>query len=404
MSENRYALDNCIKCSICVSYCPVARVTDKFAGPKQNGPDLERFRLEDPAAVHPSIGYCTNCKNCDVACPSGVAISAMNCRAKGAYVSLHGAPLRDKLLAGVDRMGRAAMLAPWLVNRLTGWRPFRLLAEKTLGISSRMTMPRYAGKTFRELYKPVHVNGSSRKVLYYPGCYVNYNTPRVGLALASVLAYNNIRLEVADFDCCGLPLIANGLLAEARAKAAKNLARLLDYVNRGYEVITTCPSCYLTLGQEYSELFQLDTRPLQEKLMDAFAFLNQLMQQGELAVSFQELPLRLGYHQPCHLKAAGCGVPSQALLQLIPGLQVVDLDAGCCGLSGTYGFKKEKYPVSQAIGSNVKRAVQKLGVEQVITECGMCQLQIHHLTGAVVCHPLQVLAEACVPKDWLADK
>ncbi|AQS59144.1 anaerobic glycerol-3-phosphate dehydrogenase subunit C [Desulforamulus ferrireducens] len=401
-SDHRLALDNCIKCSICVSHCPVARVTDKFAGPKQNGPDLERFRLEEPAAVHPSIGYCTNCKGCDVVCPSGVAVSAMNCRARGEYVSMHGAPLRDKILARVDRMGKAARLAPSLVNRLAGLRPLRLLAEKMLGISAAMTMPRYAQKTFLELYKPQNVGDTGRKVLYYPGCYVNYNAPEVGLALAEVLAHNNIRVEVEQFDCCGLPLIANGLLDTARDQAKKNLAKLQGYINRGYDIVTTCPSCHLTLRQEYRELFQLNTDPLHEKMLDVFEYLSVLLQQGKLVTRFEELPLQVGYHQPCHLKAAGCGVPSREILQLIPGLRVADLDAGCCGLAGTYGFKKEKYAISQAIGSNVFNAVKELGVRQVISECGMCQLQIHHLTGVAVYHPLQVLAQACGHGKWLA--
>lgn len=401
-SDHRFALDNCIKCSICVSHCPVARVTDKFAGPKQNGPDLERFRLEEPAAVHSSIGYCSNCKGCDVACPSGVAISAMNCRAKGEYVSLHGASLRDKILARVEWMGKAARLAPSIVNRLAGFQPLRLLAEKMLGVSAVMTLPRYAEKTFLELYKSKNIDEKKTKVLYYPGCYVNYNAPEVGLALAEVLAHNNIQLEVEQFNCCGLPLIANGLLDMARDQAKNNLEKLQGYINRGYHIITTCPSCNLTLRREYQELFQLNTDSLNEKMLDAFEYLGMLLQQGKMVARFEELPLRIGYHQPCHLKAAGCGVPSREILQLIPGLRVEDLDAGCCGLSGSYGFKKEKYAISQEIGRNVFNAVKELGVHQVISECGMCQLQIYHLTGAAVYHPLQVLAQACGPGRWLA--
>ncbi|MEW6698461.1 MAG: anaerobic glycerol-3-phosphate dehydrogenase subunit C [Bacillota bacterium] len=390
--DYRLALDNCIKCSICVSHCPVARVTDKFAGPKQNGPDLERFRLEEPAAVHPSIGYCSNCKGCDVVCPSGVAISAMNCRAKGEYVSMYGVPLRDKILAGVDRMGKAALLAPSLVNWLTGLGPFRALGEKIMGVSAAMTLPRYASKTFLKLYKPLKIDRVKEKVLYYPGCYVNYNTPEVGLALTEVLAHNNIQVTVEPFDCCGLPLIANGLLDKALEQARSILQKLQGYINKGYRIITTCPSCNLTLRREYQEIFQLDTGGLQENMLDIFEYLGTLNQQGELDRRLNEIPLRLGYHQPCHLQASGCGVPSRHILQLIPGLQVADLDAGCCGLSGSYGFKKEKYAISQEIGRNVLKAAKELGVKQVITECGMCQLQIRHLTGAAVSHPIQVLA------------
>ncbi|ABO51346.1 glycerol 3-phosphate dehydrogenase (quinone) subunit C [Desulforamulus reducens MI-1] len=389
---DRVALDNCIKCSICVSHCPVARVTDKFAGPKQNGPDLERFRLEEPAAVHPSIGYCSNCKTCDVVCPSGVSISVMNCKAKGEYVSLHGAPLRDKLLCRVEMMGKMSRLAPSLVNVLGGIKPLRILGEMVMGVSSKMTLPQYAPKTFLQLYKPQSLANCKGKVLYYPGCYVNYNNPEVGLALVKVLNHHNIEVMVDQFECCGLPIIANGFLDVAKGHAERNIQKLKKYAAEGYQIITTCPSCNLTLGRDYHELFDLDTS--EYSVMDAFEYLDQLLEQGELKTDFCNVSLKLGYHQPCHLKAAGSGVPSLAILQRIPGLQVQDLDAGCCGLSGSYGFKKEKYPISQEIGQNITRAVQEMAVDQVITECGMCQLQIFHLTHQEVIHPIQILARA----------
>lgn len=390
----RLALDSCIKCSICVSHCPVARVTDKFAGPKQNGPDLERFRLEEPTAIHPSVGYCTNCKNCDVACPSGVSISTMNTKAKGEYVKQNGAPLRDQLLARVALMGKASRLAPSIVNRLGKVKFLRALGQTFFGVSQDMILPQYAKKTFLQLYKPSKQAGAKRKVLYYPGCYVNYNTPEVGLALVEVFNHNGIEVAVDVFECCGLPIMANGLLDLAEVHARKNIAKLEQYIQQGYVVVTTCPSCNLTLRQEYQELFGMDTKLINANIFDAFEYLNELNQQGELKTDFQEVPSTLGYHQPCHLKSAGCGIPSLQTLRLIPGLKAIDLDAGCCGLSGSYGFKKEKYPISQEIGQNIKRAVEELGVQEVTSECGMCQLQIAHVTGAQVHHPLQILAKA----------
>ncbi|GAB6179683.1 anaerobic glycerol-3-phosphate dehydrogenase subunit GlpC [Desulfotomaculum defluvii] len=389
---DRVALDNCIKCSICVSHCPVARVTEKFAGPKQNGPDLERFRLEEPATVHPSIGYCSNCKTCDVVCPSGVNISVMNCKAKGEYVSLHQVPLRDKLLSRVELMGKMSRLSPSLVNFLGSIKFLRLLGEKVMGVSAEMTLPHFAQKTFLQLYKAKKLKNSKRKVLYYPGCYVNYNTPEVGLDLVKVLNHHNVEVLVDQFDCCGLPIIANGFLETAKGYAERNIEKLRKYAAEGYQIITTCPSCNLTLNREYQELFDLDTSKY--CVLDAFEYLDQLIEQGEFKTNFKNMPLNLGYHQPCHLKAAGIGVPSQGILQLIPELKVTDLDAGCCGLSGSYGFKKEKYPISQEIGQNIIRAVEELAPEQTITECGMCQLQIDHLTKKAVLHPIQILAQA----------
>lgn len=388
------ALDNCIKCSICVTQCPVARVTPKFAGPKQNGPDLERFRLEQPTAVHPSVEYCLNCKNCDVACPSGVNVSAMNCRARGELACNQGISLRDRVLARVELMGKACSLAPWLVNWGGKIMPLRWLGEKIMGLSREMTMPHYAEKTFYRLYSEKDKKPSRERVVYFPGCYVNYNTPEVGMALVEVLGRNGVEVLVdPEFSCCGLPLISNGLLSEAKNYAQKNVMVLQKYLNKGYLVITSCPSCSLTITREYQEILEIDHgEKLIDNVLDIFRYLDILEGRGELDTSFSPLPWKVGYHQPCHLRAAGCGVSSAGIIKLIPGLQVHHLDAGCCGLSGSYGFKEEKYPISMDIGKEVFEAINAQGLDQVISECGMCRLQISHGTGVKTHHPIQLVA------------
>ncbi|MBM7865961.1 anaerobic glycerol-3-phosphate dehydrogenase subunit C [Heliobacterium gestii] len=395
MSQDRHLiLDNCIKCNICVANCPVVKVTDQYAGPKQNGPDLERFRLDEPAAVHPSISYCSNCKTCDFVCPSGVNVATMNCKAKGEYVALNGAPLRDQVLGRVEWICKAAQIAPSIVNWAAGVGPFRAMGEAFFGVAADMPFPRFASKTFLQQFQPKKIANPKGKVLYYPGCYVNYYTPEVGLALAKVLAHNGIEMVVDDFNCCGLPTVSNGLMDAAKAYGVSNLEKLNRYIQDGYAVVTTCPSCNLMLRQEYHELFDMDTTLVTENTYDAFEYLVLLHEKGQLDTQLKALPRRYGYHQPCHLRAVGYGVPSQEILQLIPDLQVLPLDAGCCGLSGSYGFKKEKYPISREIGQNIVRAVEDTGVKQAVTECGMCQLQVNHVTGLPVVHPIELLAEA----------
>ncbi len=404
--QTLFELDNCIKCSICVTNCPVTKVTEKFAGPKQNGPDLERFRLEDSAAVHPSISYCLGCKNCDIACPSGVAVSAMNTRAKGEYVKLNGAPLRDKLLSRVSLMAKAAGLAPGAVNFFAGIKPLRAAAEKVMGISADITLPRYASKTFYQLYKKKIPAAGKEKVIYYPGCYTTYNTPEVGMALVNVLAHNGVEVLVdKSFKCCGLPLMANGLLDAAEKNARNNLTIIKEYINKGYKIITSCPSCNLTLRQEYHEVLGLETGDLNNDILDVFEYLQILAEKGKLRTDLRQIKKVMGYHQPCHLKAAGTGTPSLDILNnLIPGLKVIDLNAGCCGISGSYGFKKEKYAISQQIGQQVFDAVKKNNFKEVLSECGTCQLQIKHGTGAAVYHPIQVLAESYSLGEYLQKK
>ncbi|MFZ5596932.1 MAG: anaerobic glycerol-3-phosphate dehydrogenase subunit C [Bacillota bacterium] len=393
MNIDNTALDNCIKCTTCVSHCPVAGVTEKFPGPKQVGPDLFRLRILGLPAYHPALDFCTNCKRCDVACPSGVKISTMNVLAREEMLSQNGLPLRDRMLARPDWSGKLGGMAPALVNLASGISLLRKIAGAITGISPDMTMPRYAGKGFYSLSKKRKSKPSPNRAVYFPGCYVNYYSPETGLAVLNVLEKCGVEVLPARFGCCGLPLVSSGQLATARKVADRNIRLLQNYIKQGCIVITSCPSCSLALRQEYREVLGAgdDYRP-EGNILDIFEYLLFRIPEKKLAAQLFPLAGHAGYHQPCHTRAMGLGSPSLEVLGMIPELRVTPLDAGCCGLSGSYGFKREKYPVSMEIGQNLFRAARELGTGRIITECGMCQLQIRHGTGLDTCHPVQLLA------------
>lgn len=389
-------LDQCIKCSICTMYCPVAAVNPLFAGPKQCGPDMMRFTLEDERAVQSAVHYCSNCKNCDLACPSGVRISLMNQLAKARSGTAGHHRITGYLLARPDLAGKMASLWPGLVNRVLRCPPGRRLLAEGAGFASSAPLPPFAPRAFRKLLRRVKQDGAGKKVVYFPGCFVEYYRPATGLALVRILQESGYQVLVPGMHCCGLPLFSNGYLNEARRLAAANVQYLAEYVRAGIPVLTTCPSCYLSLKVEYGELLAVPgSEAVAEKVTDAVAFLENLVASGELAGNFQPLELNIGYHQPCHHKAAGIGTPALRLLKLIPGLQVQDLAAGCCGMSGSYGLKRDRYHLAMAVGRELFRAVRDAGVQKVVTECGMCGVQIHHGTGVMVAHPVEILAQCC---------
>jgi glycerol-3-phosphate dehydrogenase subunit C len=98
------------------------------------------------------------------------------------------------------------------------------------------------------------------------------------------------------------------------------------------------------------------------------------------------------------LRSLGIGLPALEILRLIPGLKIDNVDADCCGLGGAYGFKKEKYEISQEIGRDLTEAVRHLKPEIVLTDCEGCRLQIRHLTGLKVLHPVQILRDALLER------
>jgi glycerol-3-phosphate dehydrogenase subunit C len=119
------SLDECIKCNICTSYCPVAEVTDKFHGPKYSGPQAQRFRENgQPLSPDHSVDYCSGCRVCNEVCPTGVRIAELNTRARAQAAAEHGIPLRNRLLGRSDMLGKMGMIAPGLANfaMSNGWR------------------------------------------------------------------------------------------------------------------------------------------------------------------------------------------------------------------------------------------------------------------------------------------
>jgi glycerol-3-phosphate dehydrogenase subunit C len=100
------------------------------------------------------------------------------------------------------------------------------------------------------------------------------------------------------------------------------------------------------------------------------------------------------YHLPCHLSAVGDKRASIELLEKLCGVKVIDLNAGCCGLAGTFGMQKKNYQLSSQIAANLKEALEKSPTKNVLTECSACKMQIEHISDCAVRHPIEVLAES----------
>ena len=270
----------------------------------------------------------------------------------------------------------------------------RGLLEQTLGISRQAPLPTYSPK-FKGTAKR---QKTLRQVVYFPGCFVTYNDALTGQAVIKVLEYNGYEVIVPSFHCCGIPLQANGFFHESRGNARENLALMDPYLRAGVPVITACTSCGLALKEDYLNTEAPRAERIGQLAYDLFEFLWELHGRSELQEDFQEVPVSLGYHAPCHLKAQGIGTPSVRVLRLIPGVRVNNLDAGCCSLSGSFGFKQEKYELAMQIGNPLFNRVQH-GVaagefQTMTTECGGCQVQIQHGSGVKTEHPVWILMKA----------
>jgi glycerol-3-phosphate dehydrogenase subunit C len=153
------------------------------------------------------------------------------------------------------------------------------------------------------------------------------------------------------------------------------------------------------IKHEYSQLLAIPgAEEVAAHTFDLFEFLRNLKQSNDLNLNFKEIPLKAAYFAPCHLRALGMGLPAVEILRFVPGLQLENIDADCCGLGGTYGFKREKYDISQEIGRDLAEAIDRLKPDIILSDCEACRMQIRHLTGLKVLHPVQILRDALTPR------
>ncbi len=389
--------DHCLSCTSCMSCCPVMEASKEFRGPKLVGPAHGRLRFSQ-ADFEDSLDYCSNCKICDMACPSGVAISTLNMLQRAEYYKKHPHSRRDDMLAHGERMAKLLRMVPFGTSCANiGMKIGKSLGVfSSLGIAGERDMPAYAPKSFLSMFKDIKQSPSDKKVVFYPGCFINDNEPEVGVAFVKVMQKNGYEVLVdTEFNCCGSPMVVTGYFDESREHAMNNVKRILAWKSKGIPVVACCTSCSMMLKNEYFELFgEKEMREAGSNVYDAFEFLEILDEKGELNKDYKQFTEKLLYHVPCHLKAQGFGTPAANILREVPGVEVEPADAGCCGMSGNYGFKQDKYEISMKIGARLFDKIRGSEADKVISDCGTCRFQIAHGSGKKPCHPIEILAKA----------
>jgi glycerol-3-phosphate dehydrogenase subunit C len=405
MRKDDISLDNCLKCSDCNMACPVVTAHPAYPGPKRLGPELERMRREGIDCETEWVEYCLGCHRCDLACPNEVNVSELIARAKAAHKKTPIRRLRDYWFARPGLLGKLCTIAPGITNFALGLKPVRGLMSVFMSIAPERKFPAYVTPDLRtpeatEARKTAVSNGE--RVVFFPGCFVQYNQPDLGRHVLELLELNGFQAEVASTGCCGVPSLANGDREEAILRAKENVNKMAEAVDAGALIVTSCSSCGHMLKTGFAQILEGDAE-LEQKAeriarntFDVAELLMVRQDLGTLNVQFEPAAtkLKLAYHASCHQKAQGIGRPWYHLLRQLPGIEIEDLNAGCCGMSGTYGFKKEKYPISMDVGRELFAGIRASAPQAVVTECATCQMQIEHGTGVKAVHPVDIMLNA----------
>jgi glycerol-3-phosphate dehydrogenase subunit C len=393
--EEEHPVEACTKCTACNTVCPVARSTEIFRGPKFLGPESERYRSPQEPAVTAGLDLCSGCKLCEVTCPSQVTIQEYIRRAQSKGAREQGRTLRDWLLGHTRLLSRFGSMTAPLANFGNRNPVVRWAMERVIGIHHKRPLPRYQWLTFERWFKrrnsvppvrSVREGVSQRTVAYFYGCWVDYNERRLGEQVVAVLERNGIEVIV--------PAVVNSNMDLAHKYGIENVRRL-SALPQDVDIIASSTSCGLMLKHDYAHLLDIpDAERLGSRVYDVCEYLWMLHEAGELDLDFQPVKTRLLYHAPCHLKSHGIGYPAMRLLRLIPGVELEEVDEGCCGISGTFGVKVEKYDLSMKIGSRLFAAVKAAGTDKVLADCETCRMQVEHGAGAQSAHPVAILARA----------
>ncbi|KJS00341.1 MAG: hypothetical protein VR65_12500 [Desulfobulbaceae bacterium BRH_c16a] len=352
--------------------------------------------------VYDALDLCLACKACRNECSTRVDMAKLKYEFLAIYQKKHGIPLRSRIIGHMADSSRLAAKMPSLANRLYTSKSFKKLLDRTVGFDERRELPSLALQTFDQWFKKEYRQppASRGPVLLWDDCYLTYNRPELGRAAVKVLAAMGYQVFCQDGrSCCGRPMISKGLLADAAKLARRNVALLVEHARRGTPIIGVEPSCIACFRDEYSDLLRTDDASL---VAESSFFFEEFVTRPEnletLRGAFASNPQdrRILVHSHCYQKSMGTAPNVLAMLGLIPGAIVEEIPSGCCGMAGAFGYEKEHYEVSMAIGEQILfPAIRTAGETATIVAAGTsCREQIKDGTGRRALHPIEVLAGA----------
>jgi len=347
------------------------------------------------------MDLCLECKACKAECPSNVDMAKLKYEFLDHYHRANGLPLRNRMFGGIEKVNRiGSALAP-VSNWIASSGINRWLMEIFAGIDRRRPLPQFAGENFAEWFRKHQAagDGSRGEVLLFHDTFNNFNTPNVAIAATRFLEKSGYRVLLADKKCCGRPMISKGMLGEARENAAWNVDKLAPHAEKGIPIVGLEPSCLLTLRDEYPEL--IPTTAAKKVAENSFLFDEFVMREhneGRLILQSHRNGKKALLHGHCHQKALVGTAPTIAMLKKA-GYEVSEIDSGCCGMAGSFGFEKEHYDLSIKIGNRrLVPALKAAGADAEIVAPGIsCRQQIDHLAGRKAKHPAELLLEGIEP-------
>ena len=433
-------LEQCNGCGGCRKdapiMCPTFIATGDEVMSTRGRANIIRAALEmrttghDPlrsAELDAALSNCLSCKGCTPECPSNVNLALLKAEMLYARHQRDGLPLRERIFSSVDLFGRLGCATPRLANAIVDLAPVRALMEKTLGISAKRSLPRYASERFDRWFVR-HCSGGLRppngahraplqkKVILWDDTFVRYHEPHIGIAAVKVLEALGFEVSlVKNRQCCGRPAFSQGNLDAAASLGRHNVDLLSSLDNASPARTSTTPilflepSCWSMFAEDYRELNIDNVEQVAQRCFLFEKFVDDLLIREPEALLFKDRSafagglrrdkqVKVAIHAHCHAKSLINLAFMERLVERLPGHKAQLLDTGCCGMAGAFGAQAEKYELSVQVAADLLDKIDKQHPDLVVASGTSCRHQISDLIpqsrGTRPKHMAELIADA----------
>ena len=350
------------------------------------------------------MDLCLECKGCKAECPSNVDMAKLKYEFLNNYFKNNKHSMRDILFANIALISKFGAFFNPITNWIMKSSVFKKILNDFFDIDQRRSLPLFASQTFSQWVKSRNdkftTNNEEKKVVLFVDTFTEYNHPNLGILTVKFIESLGYEVIIPKVKCCGRPMLSKGMIEPAKKNAIFNINSIYNYVKNGTKLIGIEPSCILNFKDDYLDLTEEDEKTLiikkqtvllDEFVIDALAKTNQSLQ-------FPKLESKILFQGHCHQKALNGTEASMDLLKSIFGENVIEIDSGCCGMAGSFGYEKEHFDISIGIANNsIFPAInsQKENFE-IISEGISCRQQIEFGTNKKSKHLIELLAECTI--------
>ena len=355
--------------------------------------------------VYDILDLCLSCKACKSECPSNVDMAKLKAEFLQHYYQSNGVPLRTRLIANITKINQMGSLAPSIYNYVNQHPKLGSLIKKQLGFAQERSIPKLHHTTLRKWSKKKgkRIKDKGKTVYFFADEFTNFNDTDIGIKAIQLLEKLGYEVIIPKHHESGRTYLSKGLVKQAQSIANKNIKLLKDIISKETPLVGIEPSALLTFRDEYKDLANQELKnsaiQLSENCLMIEEFLWQEMQAGRIKKEqFTNETKEVSFHGHCYQKSLASTLPVKEVLSFPENYVANEIDSGCCGMAGSFGYESEHYQLSMQIAElKLLPAVRKAKPTTLLAASGTsCRHQIKDGSEREAQHPIEVLFNALV--------